>query len=177
MPSQFHEQCTSEEWLSFCTAFLLIHRAVAVADGRVDDREQKLLTSLLAGNEVANTLEPRVHNRLDSSPQLAQEVLTMNDPRVRSLAEPDADLTIGMEAPRHLSALVSRTENESDSRRSARGLLFEVMHFGLRVGRASGRTFGSKLDDKEVRNWTIFGGSFGVATEELATILVMTGGR
>jgi hypothetical protein len=94
---------------------------------------------------------------------------------LRSMAAGDADLSAGLELAVHLSTFVSRQSDESENRLAhARGLVFEVLHFGLRVGLASGRMFGGSLSDDEQRNWLIMGQKFGAQTDEMARILVTT---
>ena len=83
-------------------------------------------------------------------------------------------------APEHLQAWIARASDEAeayDRPRQARGLLLEMLHFGLRVGRASGRRFGNKLSDEEFTAWVSMGAALELPQDWLATVLATTGGR
>ena len=68
-----------EAWIGFCCLFFLCWQSVARADGSVDDKEDAVLDRLVGGQEASNLLPVTFHNRFDTGPDLAQEVLTFSD--------------------------------------------------------------------------------------------------
>src|SRR5690242_89869 len=92
------EQFDDKEWMGFAALFLLCWQGVARADGNVDAKEETVRDGLISGEAAQNLLPEHVHNRLDSLPDLAREVLTFDDDDRRAFlafvasAQSDAEL-------------------------------------------------------------------------------------
>jgi len=164
----FRADCSSEEWLEFTIPFFGVFHTIAPADGKVDKKELKLLKSLREGREANRLLHPFAyedHLRLAKS-GLAHDVLEMGDPQVLSAIDSgEADPlfrpgAFGVAA----QAYISRDPSEFRIAQ-ARGLVFEIIHFGWRVADVSGK-IADKQFDLLVTTAQVYGGGLDLKTND-----------
>lgn len=181
------EQFSDSDWIGFACLFLLCWRGVARADGQVDANEEAVRDRLVRGEEAANLLPLALHNRLDSLPDLAQDVLSFGDDDRRSFL----GFVASTQSERELAEAALRTDvalprwideaSTSDERwnraANAKGLRLEAFHFALRTARASGPRFGRKISEEELRSISALGGQIlELPLEDASAVVAATGG-
>lgn len=155
-----------DAWIGFAQMFAAVYGMVSKSDGDVSDREVDLFLRTMDG-EYAGAPD-RVLASFDADPSLAREVLADQSMLVNAVAPSDGGAA-AVRAPDHLMQWVTSSPNpevEQLRSRLLRGLLVEVMYFGLMTGYADGN-----FDRSEFETWAQFGSAFGLSAGWLEQLL------
>lgn len=181
------EQFDEASWVGFACLFLLCWQGVATADGTIDAKEEAVRDRLVSGEEAQNLLPEHVHNRLNSSADLAAELLSFRDDDRQAflsfIASAQTDRELAEAALRTEEALPrwineSQTSEEQWYRNAnAKGLRLEAFNFALRTARTSGSRFGRKMSEDELRSVSTLGSRILELTlDEASAVVTATGG-
>jgi hypothetical protein len=149
------ELLTADERLACECLFGLAYKAVAEADGHVDEKEFTVFEGLLQGaaaDDAREMLPLREHAGRGSLPDLARELLASDKGAFAQHVAATGSFAPGTDIENHLQAFVDRATGPEDYERrvaNARGVIFEAIFFGMRTGWASGGLLGSKISRDE----------------------------
>jgi hypothetical protein len=155
-----------DAWLGFAEMFAAVHGMISKSDGDVSDGEVDLFFRTMEGEYGG--APGHVLASFDADPALAREVLADRSMLVNALASSDGGAA-AVRAPDHLMQWVTSSpgpEVEQLRARLLRGLLVEVMYFGLMTGYADGN-----FDRSEFETWAQFGSAFGLSPGWLEQLL------
>lgn len=146
-----------DAWFGFAEMFAAVHGMVSKSDGVVSDGEADLFFRTMEG--AYRGAPDHVLASFDADPALAREVMADRSTLVSALASTDGGAA-ALRAPDHLMQWVKSSPNQEVEQlrtQLLRGLLVEVMYYGLMTGYADG-----SLDRSEFDTWSQFGLAFGL---------------